>query len=63
MKNLVFDEDLFLNSVALSEPQVSELKQKVCDALKQAAIPLRAYAAEYEKHLDLHNLEIETFIK
>ncbi|KAM3838092.1 dynein axonemal heavy chain 1-like [Diretmus argenteus] len=52
-----------LESVGLLEPAVSELKKKVRLALRQAAIPLRAYAAEYEKHLELHNLDIETLLK
>ncbi|XP_037831220.1 dynein heavy chain 1, axonemal isoform X2 [Kryptolebias marmoratus] len=63
MKNLVFHVDLLLNSVTLLEPEASELRQKVQNCLIQAAIPLRAYATEYEKHLDLYNLEIETFLK
>lgn len=52
-----------LESVGLWEPAVSELREKVRLALHQAAIPLRAYAAEYEKHLELHNLDIETHLK
>ena len=52
-----------LISVKLWEPQVTDLREKVRKALKQAAIPLRAYAAEYEKHLDLHSLDIETFLE
>uniref|UniRef100_A0A3Q3E168 Dynein, axonemal, heavy chain 1 n=1 Tax=Labrus bergylta TaxID=56723 RepID=A0A3Q3E168_9LABR len=63
MKNLVFTDDLLLDSVSLRESEVTELREKVRSVVKQAAIPLRAYAAEYEKHLELHNLDIETHLK
>uniref|UniRef100_A0A3Q3IZZ6 Dynein, axonemal, heavy chain 1 n=1 Tax=Monopterus albus TaxID=43700 RepID=A0A3Q3IZZ6_MONAL len=51
MQNLFMADDLWLESVNLWEPEVIELREKVRSALIQAALPLRAYAAEYEKHL------------
>ncbi|XP_029358997.1 dynein heavy chain 1, axonemal [Echeneis naucrates] len=51
-----------LQSVDLWEPEVTELRDMVRNALFQATIPLRAYAAEYEKYLELYNMDIETFI-
>ncbi|XP_051804747.1 dynein axonemal heavy chain 1-like isoform X2 [Acanthochromis polyacanthus] len=63
MKNLFIGDDPLLESVKLWEPEVTELREKVRNALIQAAIPLRAYAAEYEKHLELHNLDVETLLK
>ncbi|XP_028430624.1 dynein heavy chain 1, axonemal isoform X1 [Perca flavescens] len=63
MKNLFIGGDPLLESVNLFEPKVTELRGKVRNALIQAAIPLRAYAAEYEKYLELHNLDIETLLK
>ncbi len=62
MQNLIISGDP-VDSVKLWEPKVNELKEKVRNALIKAAIPLRAYAAEYEKHLELHNLDIETLLK
>ncbi|XP_076603478.1 dynein axonemal heavy chain 1 [Chaetodon auriga] len=63
MRKLFIGGNPLLESVNLWEPEVTELREKACNALTQAAIPLRAYAAEYEKHLELHNLDIETFLK
>uniref|UniRef100_A0A8C9ZPR8 Dynein axonemal heavy chain 1 n=1 Tax=Sander lucioperca TaxID=283035 RepID=A0A8C9ZPR8_SANLU len=54
MKNLFIGGDPLLESVNLYEPKVTELRGKVRNALIQAAIPLRAYAAEYEKYLESH---------
>ncbi|XP_029908318.1 dynein heavy chain 1, axonemal [Myripristis murdjan] len=51
-----------LESVALWDAAVTKLREKVCMALRQATIPLRAYAAEYEKYLELHNSNIETLL-
>ncbi|XP_067102135.1 dynein axonemal heavy chain 1 [Osmerus mordax] len=51
-----------LESVGLLEPVVSELREVIRQALRQAAIPLKAYACEYEKHLELHNSNIDTFL-
>lgn len=63
MQKLFISGDPLLESVGLWEPKVCELREKVRNALIQAAIPLRAYAAEYEKHLELHNLDIETLLR
>ena len=63
MQKLFVGGDLSLESVSLWEPEVTELREKIRKALIQAAIPLRVYAAGYEKHLELHNLDIETFVK
>ncbi|XP_041639844.1 dynein heavy chain 1, axonemal [Cheilinus undulatus] len=63
MTNLLFGDDLLLESVGLWEPEVTEMREKIRSALIKAVIPLRAYAAEYEKHLELHNLDIETYLK
>ncbi|XP_023120862.2 dynein axonemal heavy chain 1-like isoform X2 [Amphiprion ocellaris] len=63
MKNLFIGDAPLLESVMLCEPEVNELREKVHNALIQAAVPLRAYAAEYEKHLELHNLDMETLPK
>lgn len=63
MQKLYIGDDPSLQSVNMSEPDINELREKVRTALVQAAIPLRAYAAEYEKHLELHNLDIETYIQ
>lgn len=63
MQRLFIGGDPLLNSVNMWDEEVTELREKVRDALIQAVIPLRAYAAEYEKHLDLHNLDIGAFLE
>lgn len=55
--------DPMIQSVNMREPLIIELKKKVAHALSQALIPLRAYAAEYEQFLELHNLDIQEFIQ
>ncbi|XP_051269985.1 dynein axonemal heavy chain 1 isoform X2 [Dicentrarchus labrax] len=63
MQKLFAGGDPLLDSVNLFEPKVNELREMVRNALIQAAIPLKAYAAEFEKYLELHNSDIETLIK
>lgn len=63
MKKLYIGGDPLLQSVNMWDPEVTELRESIRSALIQATIPLRAYAAEYEKHLELHNSDTETFLK
>ncbi|XP_047204788.1 dynein axonemal heavy chain 1 isoform X4 [Girardinichthys multiradiatus] len=61
MKNLVTMGSLLIEPMSFQKKEVAELEEKVREAVIKTATPLRAYAAEYEKHLDLQNLDIETF--
>lgn len=63
MQKLFIGDDPLLVSVTLWETKVTELREKIRNALIKAAIPLVAYAAEYEEHLELYNLDMETFLK
>ncbi|XP_066527086.1 dynein axonemal heavy chain 1 [Hoplias malabaricus] len=63
MKNLFISGVPLLESVCLFEPAVKELRDRLRFAMRQAAIPLRAYAQGYECHLELHNTDINTFLK
>jgi len=63
MQKMFIGGDPLLESVNLWEPEVTALREKVSNAMMQGVIPLRAYAAEYEKYLDLHNLDIETLLE
>lgn len=63
MKNLFIPGEPVLESVGLWEPAVKELREKLGNALRQATIPLQAYAREYECHLELHNSDIKTFLE
>ncbi|AWP03287.1 putative dynein heavy chain 1 axonemal [Scophthalmus maximus] len=62
MQKLFIGDDPLLVSVTLWETKVTELREKIRNALIKAAIPLVAYAAEYEEHLELYNLDMETFL-
>ncbi|TMS18883.1 Dynein heavy chain 1, axonemal [Larimichthys crocea] len=63
MKKLFFGGNLMLQSVNKFEPEVIKLREKISNALKQATTTLKAYAAEYEKYLELYNLDINTLLK
>ncbi|XP_069045720.1 dynein axonemal heavy chain 1 isoform X1 [Lepisosteus oculatus] len=63
LKDLFISGTPLLESVGLWEPAVSELRESVRAALRQAAVPLRAYAREYERHLELHNTDVEAFLR
>ncbi|XP_077133083.1 dynein axonemal heavy chain 1 isoform X2 [Ranitomeya variabilis] len=62
-------EDLFisgtplLESVGLHEPAVEELRSNIRTAICKALIPLKAYAKQYEKFLELHNTDVETYMR
>lgn len=63
LTNMFIGYDTFLESVQLYEPKVNELREKVRMAMKQAVIPMKAYAAEFTEYLELYNLDIETHLK
>jgi len=63
MKNLYVGHGPVLIAVNVFQPEVVELREKVRNALRQAAIPLRAYAAAYEKHLEVHNVDVQTLLR
>lgn len=63
MDQLMFGGDQLLDTVHLEEVEVKEQREKIRLALTQAAIPLRAYAVEYIKYLELHNQDLETLLK
>ncbi|KAG9260637.1 dynein heavy chain 1, axonemal [Astyanax mexicanus] len=63
MENLFISGVPLLESVGLYELEVKKLRKRISRTLSQAAIPLRAYAREYEGYLDLHNSDINTLLK
>ncbi|KAI1890876.1 hypothetical protein AGOR_G00158120 [Albula goreensis] len=62
MKQMFISGTPVLQSVALWEPAVVEVREKIRTALRQATIPLKAYAREYERHLEVHNSDIANYI-
>ncbi|XP_035245196.1 dynein heavy chain 1, axonemal isoform X1 [Anguilla anguilla] len=63
MKQMFISGTPQLQSVALWEPAVVEIREKIRTALRKATVPLKAYAREYERHLEVHNSDIATYIK
>lgn len=51
-----------LESVGENEPEVVKLRETVRHAIKQSLIPLRAYSRQYEKYLELYNLDINQYL-
>ena len=60
---LFWPETTLLESVGQHEPQVERQRARVERAISQSLIPLLAYAKQYEKHLELMNLDISSFIR
>lgn len=63
MEDIFISGDPLLESVGLHEPLVEELRGAVASAVRQALVPLQAYAREYRKYLELNNNDVTTFLK
>lgn len=63
MEEIFFSGTPMLESVGAHEPPVEELRETVREAIKKSLVPIKAYAKEYEKHLELMNLDINKYIK
>ena len=63
LENLFWSGTPLLESVGENEPLVKKLRETVQKCLSQAIIPLKAYAREYEKYLDLVNMDINEYIR
>ena len=51
-----------LESVGENEPDVVKMRETVRAAINQSVIPLRAYAKQYEKYLELFNMDINQYL-
>ncbi|KAM7063036.1 dynein axonemal heavy chain 1 [Molossus nigricans] len=63
MEDIFISGNPMLESVGLHEPLVEELRATIANAMHKATIPLRAYAKEYRKYLELNNNDIASFLK
>lgn len=63
MEDIFWSGTPLLESVGENEPHIRKLRKKVRRAIKKAILPMAAYAREYEKYLDMCNLDLNTFIK
>nr|CAD7403049.1 unnamed protein product [Timema cristinae] len=62
LEHLTFAEDLFLSSVGLEEMFVCDMRKRFVDGIRQAIIPLRAYAQEYYRHIELWELNVQEYV-
>ncbi|KAK2581762.1 hypothetical protein KPH14_002241 [Odynerus spinipes] len=60
---LKFPTELFLSSVGLLEERVCRIRDRLSHIYHKAAIPLKAYAKEYYKHLALFELDVVKYIE
>ena len=63
MGNLFWSGTPLLESVGENEPYIKQLRETVNLCLKQATIPLLAYAKEYEKYNELALMDVEEYLK
>lgn len=61
--NLRFPPDLFLSSVGLLADEICSVRNRFLLAYEKACIPLKAYAREFEVHVNLYTLNISDYIK
>lgn len=63
MEGIFWSGTPLLESVGNLEPSIVELKETIVHMIRQALIPLKAYAKSYDKYTHLMNLNIENYIK
>ena len=63
MEDIFWSGTPLLESVGENEPHIRKLRKKVRRAIRKALVPMNAYAKEYEKYLEMSNLDINSFIK
>lgn len=63
LENMFIRGTTLLESVGLHEPAVEELRNTIRSAIRNAVIPLQAYAKQYESQLELNNNDIQSFLK
>jgi dynein heavy chain len=63
LEEIFFSGTPLLESVGEHEPPVEELRETVRSAIRKALIPLKAYARQYEKYLELMNMDINAYVK
>ncbi|KZC03876.1 Dynein heavy chain 1, axonemal [Dufourea novaeangliae] len=59
---LKFPADVFLSSVGLLEDQVCDIRNRLTLAYQKSTVPLKAYAREFHRFLELFNLNIANYI-
>ncbi|XP_072745723.1 dynein axonemal heavy chain 1 [Anoplolepis gracilipes] len=60
---LKFPKDLYLSSIGLLEEQVCEVRARLRTAYQKSVVPLKAYASEYQQHLEIYKLNVEKYVE
>ena len=63
MEDIFWSGTPYLESVGEHEPAVEELRETICHAITRSLIPLKDYARQFDKYLELINLDINQYIK
>ena len=63
MRRLFWSGTPLLETVGENEPGVVEMREAIRKAIQQSIIPLKAYAQQYVKHLELFNLDINEYLR
>ena len=63
MKDIFWADTPYLESVGEHEKHIDQLRDDMIKAIKQAQIPLIAYARANEQFLQLINTDIQGYIK
>ena len=63
MEDIFWSGTPYLESVGEHEPAVEELRETIRHAITRSLIPLKDYAIQFDKYLELINLDIGQYIK
>lgn len=63
LRSLFWSGTPLLESVGENEPLVKKFRETIHNCLQKAVIPMHAYAKEYEKYLELANLDLEVYLE
>ena len=63
MEDIFWSGTPLLESVGEHEPPVEELRENIRHAINMSLIPMKAYSKEYERYLELINLDINQYVR
>ncbi|XP_076380684.1 dynein axonemal heavy chain 1 [Megalopta genalis] len=63
LPSLKFPNDIFLSSVGLLDENVCRIRDRIKSAYQKSVIPLKAYAAEFHRFLELFNLDVAQYVE
>eukprot|EP00794_Sanderia_malayensis_P012733 gene12733-14038_t len=63
MEKLFWSGTPLLETVGENEKEVVHMRNHIRKAIRKAIIPLLAYAKEYEKYLELYNMDIKKYLE